>query len=91
MQKNVYLTSKKAALEDREAQVAQLTNSSAPGFLDTSITKLIACAKHEVIGRIELINHETGKKIYLSIDEVIINHGYECDTNLLKIATWILL
>jgi thioredoxin reductase len=82
--KNVYLTYRKAALTGHEAQVAQLTNSSATCILNTSITKLIACAKHEVIERIELTNHETGEISNLPIDEVIINHGYECDTTLLE-------
>jgi ferredoxin/flavodoxin---NADP+ reductase len=82
--KEVYVTYRKAALMGHEAQVAQLMNSSAGCFLSTSITKLIACAKHEVIERVELTNHETGEVSYLPIDEVIINHGYERDTTLLE-------
>ncbi|MGO4276637.1 NAD(P)/FAD-dependent oxidoreductase, partial [Paenibacillus sp. TAF58] len=52
--------------------------------LHTSITKLVASSNHEVIERVELTNHETGEVSYLPIDEVIINHGYERDTTLLK-------
>ena len=39
---------------------------------------------HETIERVELTNHETGEVSYLSIDDVIINHGYERDMTLLK-------
>jgi thioredoxin reductase len=82
--KNVYLTYRKAALAGHEAQVTQLMNSSAICFFNTSITKLLACANHEVIESVELTNHETGEVSYLPINEVIINHGYERDTTLLE-------
>ncbi|KAB7707583.1 SidA/IucD/PvdA family monooxygenase [Bacillus aerolatus] len=82
--KTVYLTYRKDALAGHEAQATQLMNSSAVCFFNTSITKLIACANHEVIERVELTNHETGEVSYLPIDEVIINHGYERDTTLLE-------
>jgi thioredoxin reductase len=82
--KKVYVTCRKDALAGHEAQVTQLLNSTAVCFFNTSITKLIACANHEVIERVELTNHETGEVSYLPIDEVIINHGYERDTSLLQ-------
>jgi thioredoxin reductase (NADPH) len=82
--KKVYLTCRKDALSGHEAQVTQLMNGSAVCFFNTSITKLIAGANHKVIERVELTNHETGEVSYLPIDEVIINHGYERDTALLK-------
>ena len=59
-------------------------NSSVVCFFNTAITKLIADANHETIEHVELTNHETGEVSYLSIDEVIINHGYERDITLLK-------
>lgn len=82
--KNVYLTYRKEALTGHEAQVKQLMESSVVCFFHTSITKLVASSNHEVIERVELTNHETGEVSYLPIDEVIINHGYERDTTLLK-------
>ncbi|MEK3888774.1 NAD(P)/FAD-dependent oxidoreductase [Bacillus sp. FSL K6-3431] len=82
--KSVYLTYRKDVLAGHEAQVTQLMNSSAACFLNTSITKLIASANHEVIERVELTNRETDEVSYLPIDEVIINHGYERDTTLLE-------
>ncbi len=81
--KHVYMTHRKGVLSGHEAQVSQLKNSSVVCYLNTSITKLIASDNHEVIERVELTNHETGEVSYLSIDEVIINHGYERDTTLL--------
>ncbi|NEW07344.1 NAD(P)/FAD-dependent oxidoreductase [Paenibacillus sp. SYP-B3998] len=82
--KQVYLTYRKDALTGHESQVKQLMNSSVVCFLNTSITKLIACANHEAIERVVLTNHETDEVTYLPIDEVIINHGYERDSTLLE-------
>lgn len=82
--KKVYLTYRKGELAGHEAQAAQLMNSSAVCCLNTSITKLIACDNHEMIERVELTNHETGEISILSVDEVIINHGYERDKTLLE-------
>ncbi|ABS20692.1 MULTISPECIES: NAD(P)/FAD-dependent oxidoreductase [Bacillus cereus group] len=82
--KKVYVTYRKEALSGHEAQITQLLNSSVTCLLNTSITKLIAGENHEAIERVELTNHETGEISYLSIDEVIINHGYERDMTLLE-------
>jgi len=82
--KKVYLTYRGEALKGHESQVAQLLNSSATCYFHTSITKLIASANHEIIERVELTNNETGEVFYLPVDEVIVNHGYECDTSLLE-------
>lgn len=82
--KKVYLTYRKEALTGHEAQVTQLLNSSVKCFFQSSISKLIACENHEVIECVELTNHQTGEVSSLAIDEVVINHGYERDTALLK-------
>lgn len=82
--KKVYVTYRKEELSGHEAQVKQLLNSSAECFFNTSITKLIAGDNHEAIEYVELTNHETGEVSHLSIDEVIINHGYERDITLLE-------
>lgn len=82
--KKVYIAYRKEALNGHEAQCAQLMNSSASCLLNTSITKLIAAADHETIEKVQLTNHQSGEVSYLPIDEVIINHGYEIDTTLLK-------
>lgn len=82
--KKVYITYRNSELNGHEAQVRQLINSSARCLLNTSITKLVADATHEFIEKVELTNHQSGEVSYLSIDEVIINHGYKRDTELLK-------
>lgn len=82
--KKVYVAYRKEELSGHEAQVKQLLNSSAECFFHTSITKLIAGDSHEAIEYVELTNHETGEVSHLSIDEVIINHGYERDITLLE-------
>ncbi|KPL58701.1 NAD(P)/FAD-dependent oxidoreductase [Rossellomorea vietnamensis] len=80
----VYIAYRKDALKGHEAQCAQLMTSSVTCLLNTSISKLIAGAGHDSIEKVELTNHQTNEVSYLSIDEVIINHGYEIDTSLLK-------
>ncbi|KZM53422.1 thioredoxin reductase [Aeribacillus pallidus] len=82
--KKVYLTYRGEMLKGHESQVTQLLNSSATCYFHTSITKLIASEDHERIERVELTNRETGEIAYLSIDEVIVNHGYERDSSLLE-------
>ncbi|UJF36353.1 NAD(P)/FAD-dependent oxidoreductase [Paenibacillus hexagrammi] len=83
----VYLTYRKDQLNGHEAQATQLRNSSVVCLLNTSITKLIASEEHDRIAHVELTKHDTGEVEYLSIDEVIINHGYERDTTLLQNST----
>lgn len=82
--KKVYITYRKENLSGHEAQVTQLLNSSVHCLPQTSITKLVAGENHEKIKKIELTDQETGEKVYIDIDDVIINHGYEQDTSLLK-------
>ncbi|MDQ0155718.1 NAD(P)/FAD-dependent oxidoreductase [Robertmurraya andreesenii] len=80
----VFLTYRKENLSGHEAQVTQLLSSSVQCFFNTEISKLIASDTHDSIKQVELKNHETGDVSYLSIDEVIINHGYEMDSSLLN-------
>ncbi|TQR17186.1 NAD(P)/FAD-dependent oxidoreductase [Psychrobacillus vulpis] len=82
--KKVYLTYRKDSLNGHEAQVSQLLDSSITCYFNTTISKLIASEDHDVIERVALTNNETGEVSYLAIDEVVINHGYEQDADLLK-------
>lgn len=82
--RKVYVTYRKEELTGHEATVAQLLNSSATCYFQTSITKLMASNQSEVIEQVQLTNHFTGEVTYLPIDEVIINHGYERDASLLE-------
>jgi ferredoxin/flavodoxin---NADP+ reductase len=82
--KKVYVSYRKGCLAGHESQSTQLMNSSAICYLNTSITKLLASENHEVIEKVELTNNQTGEVSTLPVDEVIINHGYECDTALLS-------
>lgn len=82
--RKVYVTYRKEELTGHEATVAQLMNSSATCYFQTSITKLMASNQSEVIEQVQLTNHFTGEVTYLPIDEVIINHGYERDASLLE-------
>lgn len=81
--KKVYVTYRKDCFTGHEAQVEQLVNSSAVCLLNTTIHKLIASDDHHRIASVELIDCTTNEMVALEIDEVIINHGYEQDAELL--------
>lgn len=83
----VYVVYRGSALKGHEAQVQQLTDSSAICLLNESITKLIAAPGEERIGEIELTNSLTMEKTILAADEVIINHGFDRDSVLLQNST----
>lgn len=80
----VYLTYRKDILKGHEAEVTKLFSSSVECLLNTSIQKLIAAPSHETIEKVELISEENGEKFCLSVDEVIINHGFERDEELIS-------
>ncbi|MCC3358219.1 NAD(P)/FAD-dependent oxidoreductase [Bacillus sp. REN16] len=82
--KKVYVTYRKASLTGHESQVTNLLNSTAECLLNTSITKLVAANHRDEISCVELTNHETGEIHSLSVDEVVINHGFEQDASLLE-------
>ncbi|WP_456276222.1 NAD(P)/FAD-dependent oxidoreductase [Bacillus sp. AK128] len=82
--KKVYLTHRKGTLSGHEAQISQLLNSTADCLFNTSITKLVASENQEIIQKVELTNNETGEVSYLSVDDVVINHGFEQDASLLQ-------
>lgn len=81
--KKVYITYRKEHLSGHEAQVTQLLNSTAECYFNTTITKLIAGDNQETIESVELKNHQSGETYYLSIDDVLINHGFDQDASLL--------
>lgn len=82
--KQVYLTYRKDSMSGHEAQVSQLLSSSAICLPQTSITRLIASDTHEKIERVELTCQDSSEVLMLEVDDVIISHGYEQDSSLLK-------
>lgn len=82
--KQVYLTYRKEMLKGHEAEVSRLLNSKAQCLLNTSIEELVASKGHDKIERVLLKDHEQQKVSELVVDEVIINHGYERDKELLE-------
>jgi thioredoxin reductase (NADPH) len=82
--KKVYLTYRKDMLNGHESEVTQLLNSSVECLFNTTIEKLIATTDQEKIDTVVLSHGTTEEKIELTIDEVIINHGYERDKDLLE-------
>lgn len=80
----VYLTYRKDILKGHESQVSRLFNSTAECLLNTTIDKLIASSDHERIERVVLRNTDDGTTRELAVDEVIINHGFERERDLLE-------
>lgn len=82
--KKVYLTYRKEELNAHEAQVSQLLNSSVACLFYTEITKLIPNEEGTAIKQVEITNNQTGEVTYLSVDEVVVNHGYVREKSLFE-------
>jgi len=82
--KKVYLTYRNETLKGHEAEVSKLFSSSVVCLLNTEIEKLIAVPGQEAIEKVLLRNKDDGAQVELEIEEVIINHGYERDKDLLS-------
>lgn len=82
--KKVYLTYRKNMLNGHEAEVTRLLNSSVECLFNTTMEKFIATTDQEKIKQVVLSHVTSGEKIELTIDEVIINHGYDRDQDLLE-------
>ncbi len=80
----VYLTFRKADLEGHESQISRLKNSTVECLPHTSITKLMTGKHQEAIKYVELTNQKTGGLHRLTVDDVIINHGFHQDAALLS-------
>lgn len=82
--KQVIVVYRKGDFTGHEAQVTKLFESTAVCLFHTSISKLIASEDNSKIDTVEVTHATTGEKQYLSVDEIVINHGYERDIALLE-------
>ncbi|GMK37817.1 ferredoxin--NADP reductase [Paenibacillus sp. CCS19] len=82
--KKVYLTYRKEQLKGHEAEVTRLFRSSVTCLLNTDIERLIATDDHSAIESVALRNLDDNALVELSVDDVIVSHGYERDKDLLK-------
>lgn len=82
--KKVYITYRKNEPTGHEAQITQLQNSSVTCLPQTTITNIVACENDEKVEKAELTHHGTGEKFHITIDDMIVNHGYEQDASLVK-------
>ncbi|GGE68652.1 NAD(P)/FAD-dependent oxidoreductase [Priestia taiwanensis] len=81
--KKVCVVYRKDTLSAHEAQVTELKHTGITCYLNSEITKLIANKEGELIEFVELTNMETGERINVEVDEVVISHGYVRDKALL--------
>ncbi|TQE91243.1 NAD(P)/FAD-dependent oxidoreductase [Ureibacillus terrenus] len=82
--KKVFLSCRKGRLNAHEAQVTQLLNSSVECLFYTEITRLIPNQDGTAIEQVELTNNETGEVTYLTVDEVVVNHGFAREKSLFE-------
>lgn len=82
--KKVYVSYRKDTFKGHEAQVTELLNSSITCCFQTSITRLNGNITDGVIKSVELTDLSTNTVTELTVDDVIINHGYEREAKLLK-------
>lgn len=75
---------KEAFTGAHEAQIEKLITSGAKCLFNTTICKLVADDQAETIDCVEVKDEVTGELVSLLVDEVIINHGYEIDAELLQ-------
>lgn len=79
----VFIACRNDSLKCHESQAEQLHHSSVTCFFHTRITDFVASPGEEYIDKVELTHTESGHTEYLSVDDVIVNHGYERDMYLL--------
>lgn len=82
--KKVYIAYRKEQPNGHEANVTQLMNGCATCLPKTCITGIQPCPYRKMIERVTVTNQETGHMSSIEVDDVIVNHGYEQDINLLK-------
>ncbi|MCD7034359.1 NAD(P)/FAD-dependent oxidoreductase [Metabacillus sp. GX 13764] len=79
--KRICLVYRKEAMTGHEAQASAILCSSVECLSQTCITRLIASG--DTIKEVEVTN-AAGECIKIAADDVIVNHGYEQDTELLQ-------
>ncbi|MFS0576970.1 NAD(P)/FAD-dependent oxidoreductase [Sporosarcina sp. 179-K 3D1 HS] len=81
--KKVYLTYRNDTFKAHEAEVSKLVASSVECLYNTTIEKLIASPDHERIETVILQGVE-GQESAVAVDEVVVNHGFERERELLE-------
>lgn len=64
--------------------MTQLMNSSVSCLFQTKITNVIPEEHRAVINCVELTHQVTQELTYITVDELIVNHGYEQDATLVE-------
>jgi ferredoxin/flavodoxin---NADP+ reductase len=84
--KKVFLTYRKGKdqMQAHEADLSRLFQSPVEFYFYTEITKFIPDESGQVIKQVELTNNQTGEVTRLSVNEVVVNHGYHRDSSLFE-------
>lgn len=80
----VYLTYRKEEIKGHEADITKMKANGVELLLSASIKRLVASEDHSEIETVLLEKNEGQEEFSLAVDDVIISHGYERDTELLK-------
>lgn len=81
--KSVYLTYRREALKGHEAIITNIQKNGVECLLNTEIERLVAASKQDTISHVRLYNHEKAEHYELTVDEVIVCHGYEHEKELI--------
>lgn len=81
--KKVYLAYRNDAFKAHEAEVSKLAQSSVECLFQTTIHKLVASSDHERIETV-VLKGEDEQEIDIPVDEVLVNHGFERERELLE-------
>ena len=82
--KKVYLTYRKEELKGHEADITRMKANGVELLLNATIKTLVANEDHSAIGTVLMEKNDSQEEFELTVDDVIISHGYERDTELLK-------
>lgn len=80
----VYLTYRKDMPKGHESQIKKMLDSTVEYLPHTIIDKLIAADNHQTIEKVRLKKLDKGELSELAVDEVVVNHGFEKDRELLN-------
>lgn len=80
--KQVTLVYRGEKLKTHEADITKLTENKVDYFTNTEIKELLGDKRQ--VNQVKVINNETNKTNNLSVDAILVNHGYERNDSLLK-------
>lgn len=80
--KQVILIYRGEQLKSHEADITKLSKNRVDYFTNTEIKELLGDERH--VNQVRVVNNKTNETATLSIDAILVNHGYERNQSLMK-------